>query len=282
MSVVRLNEHTAWVKHTQDVLSSLELVLAAVTDSETAERGYVITGDDGYLDPYRHSSEVVALRLRQLRELTADNAVQSERVNRVEPLVTDRISNLRAVIELRKTQGFAEAQSEILAGKGKRFHDRIRVLIDEMKGTEESLLAAREQKAAEGSNFTRAAIVGGGLLAFVLVGFALAAIRRDFAGRARAERALREANSLLEVRVRERTAELSQFASIVESSDDAIVSKTLEGIITSWNAGAERLFGYAATEVLGKPMALLIPPERADEEHAILARIARVEKTDHF
>jgi PAS domain S-box-containing protein len=282
MSVVRLNEHTAWVEHTQEVLGSLELLLAAVTDSETAERGFVITGDDRYLDPYRRSSEVVALRLRHLRELTADNAVQGERVNQVEPLVTERISNLRAVIELRKTQGFAAAQSEILAGKGRLFHDRIRVLIDEMKGTEESLLAAREREAAKSSNITRAVIVGGGLLAFALAGVSLVAIRRDFAGRARAERALREANSLLELRVQERTAELSQLASIVESSDDAIVSKSLEGTIKSWNAGAERLFGYAATEILGKPMALLIPPERADEEPAILARVARGEKTDHF
>jgi PAS domain S-box-containing protein len=282
MSVVRLSEHTAWVKHTQEVLGNLELLLGAVTDSETAERGFVITGDDAYLDPYGQSSEVVALRLRHLRELTADNAVQGERLNQVEPLVTERIANLRAVIELRKTQGFTAAQSEILTGKGKRFHDRIRALINEMKGTEESLLAAREREAAESSNITRAIIVGGSLLAFALVGFALAAIRRDLAGRARAESALREANNRLEMRVQERTAELSQLASIVESSDDAIASKTPEGIITSWNSGAERLFGYAATEVLGKPMTLLIPPERADEEPTILARVLRGEKTDHF
>ncbi|HEY3656405.1 MAG TPA: CHASE3 domain-containing protein [Steroidobacteraceae bacterium] len=282
MSVARLNAHTAAVKHTQEVLSSLELLLHAVTDSETAERGFVITADDGYLDPYRQSSNIVDLQLTHLRELTSDNAVQRERVDRVEPLVTDRIANLRAVIELRKTQGFAAAQNEILAGKGKQFHDRIRVLVDEMKRTEISLLAERERGAAESSTVTRAVIVGGELLAFALVVFALAAIRRDFAGRARAERALREANNLLEARVQERTAELSQLASIVESSDDAIASKTLEGMITSWNAGAERLFGYAATEILGKPMALLIPPERTDEEPAILARIARGEKTDHF
>jgi len=282
LSVVRLNELTGWVKHTQEVLGSLDSLLAAVTDSETAERGFVITGDDTYLDPYRQASEFVAFRLKRLRELTADNSIQRERVDRVEPLVTDRISNLRAVIELRQTQGFTAAQSEILTGKGKRFHDSIRVLIDQMKGTEESLLAAREREAAESSNITRAVIVGAGLLAFALVGFALAAMRRDFAARARAERGLREANNLLEARVQERTAELSQLASIVESSDDAIASKTLEGLITSWNAGAERLFGYAAAEVLGKPMALLIPPERADEEPTILARIARGEKTDHF
>src|ERR1700739_2156609 len=82
LSVVRLNEHTGWVKHTQEVLGSLDSLLAAVTDSETAERGFVITGDDAYLDPYRQGSEVVAFRLKRLRELTAENPVQRERVDR--------------------------------------------------------------------------------------------------------------------------------------------------------------------------------------------------------
>src|SRR5579871_2843195 len=282
VSVVRLSEHSAWVKHTQDVLGSLEMLMTGLTEAESAERGLVITGDDAYWDPFRRASEALDLNLRHLRALTADNAVQGLRLNQMEPLIAERISNLRAIIDLRKTQGFAAAQGEILAGKGKQFHDQIRALIDEMKGTEDALLEQRERKVAESSNVTRTVIIGGSLLALALVGFALLAIRRDFAGRARAESALREANDLLERRVQERTAELSQLASIVESSDDAIASKTLDGIITSWNSGAEQLFGYAAAEVLGKPMALLIPPERAEEEPKILARIARGEKTDHF
>jgi PAS domain S-box-containing protein len=72
------------------------------------------------------------------------------------------------------------------------------------------------------------------------------------------------------------------LASIVESSDDAIVSKTLDGIITSWNRGAERLFGYTADDIVGKPVTVLIPPERGDEEHGILARIRRGERMDHY
>jgi PAS domain S-box-containing protein len=74
----------------------------------------------------------------------------------------------------------------------------------------------------------------------------------------------------------------ARTASIIEFSDDAIASKDLAGIITSWNAGAERLFGYTRQEAVGKPMAMLIPPERAAEEPQILARIARGEVTDHF
>ncbi len=67
--------------------------------------------------------------------------------------------------------------------------------------------------------------------------------------------------------------ERATLASIVESSDDAIISKTLEGIITSWNKGAERIFGYTADEAIGKPVTILIPEDHPDEEPAILARL---------
>lgn len=72
------------------------------------------------------------------------------------------------------------------------------------------------------------------------------------------------------------------LAAIVASSDDAIVSKTLEGIITSWNQGAERIFGYTADEMIGKPMTTIFPPDRYEEEPQILARLARGERVDHF
>jgi PAS domain S-box-containing protein len=72
------------------------------------------------------------------------------------------------------------------------------------------------------------------------------------------------------------------LASIIEFSDDAIVSKDLNGIITSWNKGAERIFGYLAEEVIGKPITILIPPDRHNEEPAILQRIRRGERIEHY
>ena len=72
------------------------------------------------------------------------------------------------------------------------------------------------------------------------------------------------------------------LAAIVDSSDDAIVSKTLEGIITSWNAGAERLFGYTASEAVGQHISLIIPVDRRDEETVIIERIKQGERIEHF
>jgi two-component system CheB/CheR fusion protein len=81
-----------------------------------------------------------------------------------------------------------------------------------------------------------------------------------------------------------REAELAQtrLAAIVESSDDAIISKDLNGIIATWNRGAEKLFGYTAAEVIGKPVTILIPPDRADEEPEILGRIRHGKQIDHY
>ena len=105
----------------------------------------------------------------------------------------------------------------------------------------------------------------------------------------RKTRELERLNQELETRVAKRTAELLSLsearlllANIVNSSNDAIVSKNLDGVILSWNRGAERLFGYSADEAVGKPITILIPPELQDEEPRILARIRDGERINHF
>jgi PAS domain S-box-containing protein len=90
-------------------------------------------------------------------------------------------------------------------------------------------------------------------------------------------------NMLVDVTDRNRAGEHEQrLISIITSSDDAILSKDLNGIITSWNRGAEQLFGYTAEETIGKPITMLIPTERRNEEPTILARIRGGERIDHY
>jgi len=89
--------------------------------------------------------------------------------------------------------------------------------------------------------------------------------------------------TLVDITERKRAEEASMLlAAIVESSDDAIISKDLNGIVRSWNAGAEQLFGYSAAEAIGKPVALFIPPELHAEEERILQRLAAGERIDHY
>jgi PAS domain S-box-containing protein len=90
-------------------------------------------------------------------------------------------------------------------------------------------------------------------------------------------------NMLLDLTERKRAeATRELLAAIVDSSDDAIIGQTLEGVITSWNRGAERLYGYTAAEVLGKPLSLLIPPALSDDLPEILMHLQRGERIDHY
>ena len=90
-------------------------------------------------------------------------------------------------------------------------------------------------------------------------------------------------NMLVDITDRKRAELYAQrLASVVEFSDDAIITKNLDGVVTSWNRGAERLFGYKAEEAIGKPITILIPHDRQDEEHEILGRIRGGERIDHY
>jgi PAS domain S-box-containing protein len=132
--------------------------------------------------------------------------------------------------------------------------------------------------------------------AFVLVGVgssaafnALTRIRRRraalveeaTAARRAAEQTTRELEALLEKR-RDAERKLQSLAAIVESSEDAIIAKDLEGRIMTWNAGAERTFGYRGEEVLGKPVSILMPPEHRGDMSEILSRIRRGERVKHY
>ncbi|WP_332684521.1 PAS domain S-box protein [Bosea sp. (in: a-proteobacteria)] len=90
-------------------------------------------------------------------------------------------------------------------------------------------------------------------------------------------------NMLVDITERKRAEELAgRLVAIVESSDDAIISKTLDGIVTTWNSGAERLFGYGADEMIGKSIMTLVPADRRDEELDILDRLSRAEHIQHY
>jgi PAS domain S-box-containing protein len=106
---------------------------------------------------------------------------------------------------------------------------------------------------------------------------------RDISDRKRIEADLRRANEELEKRTTQQLGEYrARLASIVDSSEDAILSKDLNGIITSWNKGAEHLYGYTAAEIIGEHISVLMPADRADEVDGILDKIRQGESVEHY
>jgi PAS domain S-box-containing protein len=278
LSVLRLNDNATKIEHTYQVMSTLDALLGAVTEAQIGGRRYITLGHPENLERYRQGLQGIQQAIPTARRLVAGDAAQQQRLTSVERVVIDYLGELSSATAVAWTQG-AEAAQRIDPSNGRRLYDQIRRQLGEMKATEESTLSNLHARGRRAALTAESVTIVGGILAASLAAVALIAIRRQFAARADAEGALRRAKSELERRVDDRTSELR---GIVESSDDAIITKTLDGIITSWNPGAERIFGHSAAQAIGRSMQLIIPPDRSDEEPAILKRLAKGERVDHF
>ena len=277
-SLVKLHADRVWVEHTQQTIAALRLEPAMVAEAEAAVRGYVITGQEAFLDPYRRALSSVHADLGNLRSLTAGNPVQQGRLDALEPLIAERISLLQQTVTLRREPGFAAAQQHIASGRGERLHDRIREILSEMEASEQSLLQERIARAHHAGRVARAVIITGITLAFVFVAVALFVISGDFAGSRQAQAALEESRSQLEARVRERTAELARateaarssearLAGIIDSAMDAILTVDEQQHIVLFNPAAEKMFGHRAADVIGESLDVCIP-QRFRATHA--------------
>lgn len=263
-AVGSLRVDAGWVDHTHQVLAALNELLSTITDAETGVRGYVITGSEVYLEPFESAMEKIGTRQNELRAMTQDNPMQQGSLDELEPLIAERISIFRRVIELRRTQGFAGAQAAISTGAGKDVHDRIRAHIAKMAGVETGLLKERDARARHSSLVAKAVIFSGSLVALLVVMSALFLIGDDFTGNGRVEAGLREAQALLEERVAKRTKELTraneqlylneeQLRLMVSGVKDyAIFMVDPEGRIANWNIGGQRLKGWSAEEIIGQ------------------------------
>src|SRR5260370_34378627 len=114
-SIGKLTSTSQWVTHTHEVLEHIAAVLSSLKDAETGQRGYVITGDEAYLEPYHTGSAEAPNVIKELRQLTADNANQQKRIDAAERLVAARLAELEQTGELRRT-GDVEGTGNIVRG----------------------------------------------------------------------------------------------------------------------------------------------------------------------
>jgi methyl-accepting chemotaxis protein len=181
-STAKLIDSAEWVGHTHEVLSELDSVLSAFKDAETGQRGYIITGEARYLEPYQGALEIVDQKLKHLRELTADNPIQQQRLTALEPLVNSKFAELQETIDLRRTRGFGPAEQVVVTDKGKNVMDSIRKVIGEMTEEETTLLAKRSAEEKDRAHRTEMTIILGSLCAFALLSLVGVLLTRNIAG----------------------------------------------------------------------------------------------------
>ena len=393
-STWRLYETEQQVRQSHELSLGFQRMLALSADAETGQRGFLVTGDETYLEPFHAARAALETQAARIESLTPAKSVQAALFSQLRGVLREKQAEMDLTIRLRREQGFEAAREVVATGRGKRQMDTARQLIAQMEALTEQEQHMREGVARQSRDLGAAMAAGAGLLSLLmLAGFGWVTARfmlqqmrsnaelhtqkeefritlasigdgvitTDAQGRVTfinqvaqalcgwsaaeaagqplqevfriihestrepvdnpALRALREgvitglanhtllitrdgretpiddsgapifdaqsriSGSVLVFRdftERKRSDDAQALlANIVSSADDAIISKTLAGEITSWNGAAERMFGYTAAEVIGRPITLILPPDRLAEEAQILARIGAGDRVDH-
>lgn len=244
------SETSERVLHTHEVRDVLSDILGELRDTETGSRGFLLTGDDRFLEPYEQGRTTLSQSLIQLRQLIADNPAQLQRLDLLEPLAVQKINELNANNELRRRAGFAAAAAQVATADGKILMDRIRREVGAMQAEEDRLLARRLDSAREDAGRTVLALAIGLAMNGLLIGAIILVIRGDWRAREAAAGALQKAA--------DETRELYNQAPCGYYSIDRA------GVIVAMNDTGLAWFGYTRAEVVGRMhLTTLLTPEHA-------------------
>lgn len=164
-----LGQTSDWVAHTHKVLENTLRLESVLRAAESAERGYVITGEERFFDGERGAEAELSKPIQALRELTADNPIQQQRLDVVEPLIRGRVAELDRVMETRRASGFDAAEKAIVTGSGVRVSDELRAITGQVEATERQLLKARIDDSESAASVARATLVYGTLLCALVI-----------------------------------------------------------------------------------------------------------------
>jgi methyl-accepting chemotaxis protein len=170
------------VTHSHEVTERVADLLSLLKDAETGQRGFVITGEDSYLEPYKMALDGIPKAIRDLRALTTDNPDQQKRLDQLEPLIAAKLAELHQTVEMRSKGQVEETTKVIRSGAGKHFMDDIRTVMDGMGDAETRILEKRAQEVQAAAGGGKSVIVFGTLFCLAFVAAAAFSITRSLSG----------------------------------------------------------------------------------------------------
>lgn len=254
----KLNEIRKSLKHTSALLGNFHAIFTVVEDAETGQRGFLITGNESYLAPYKNALLEIDGLKKQLRQLTLNCPNKTKDINTLENTIDEKFAELKRTIELRRTKGFDAARQEVLTDHGKNEMTIIRQTLSQLYEREHEQLV-NQQNEEEGR--TKNAFV------WLIFLFCVAIIFQVIMG-------------LVTLRFLERekltTNKLREQAALLDLSHDAIMVRNLDNTIYFWNLGAEKMYGFRKDEAIGKVSYTLLntkfPQPFAEIENTILTK----------
>jgi CHASE3 domain sensor protein len=183
-NTVQLRENDVWVSHTNEVLDALGGVLSTMEDAETGQRGYLITGEDRYLEPYNAALAAIGKSIQRVKHLTKDNPRQQARIPLLEEQISAKLKIEERTIALRRKDPEA-ARQVVLTGEGEKVMGAIRAQVQEMQQEERSLLVAREQQSRHSYLVAVFTILLTAVLGLGMVGTIVYVVQRHLAERQR-------------------------------------------------------------------------------------------------
>lgn len=239
-NVRRLASNNRWVAHTHEVIGQAEILMSTVKDAETGQRGYLLTEEESYLEPYENGLRRVQDEQSKLQKLTFDNPRQLARLADLEKKIALRLKIMQETVNLMRQGQRQEAVGMVRSNAGKVVMDQIRREVAEFQRTERELLKVRAEDADASIRTTILSVFLTTASGLVLVGFVFYLTQRNLQQRSAA------AATIAEQAERLRTT----FASI----GDAVITTDKEGRVTGLNAVAESLTGWSKAEATGVPL----------------------------
>lgn len=201
-----------WVTHSHQTITELESLLSHMIDIESGQRGYVLTGQESFLDPYESGREALGEDRRTVRGLLLHDGVRAEQIDELDTAIDEKLQYVERIIDQRKRQGMQSQAEYIRLIEGSRTAmDRVRESIHRLREREEEQLDQRIEASDEGMRDLVSTVMAGKMVTAVILSLTMGMIWRETMRRRAAQRDLEQAHVELEGRVSERTAQISQM-----------------------------------------------------------------------